>query len=141
MERALVAFVFLAVGACDCGDDGRGREPLREEPTEPDEPPPPAPPSRGEFRALPAEGAPAGRDRTVALFTGREVIVWGGHARDNQFETYLNSGAAYDPARDAWTALPTEQAPSARMDHTAVGTGFAMIVWGGRDGMAPLANG
>jgi hypothetical protein len=40
-----------------------------------------------------------------------------------------------------WTALPTEGAPTARYLHTAVWTGKAMIVWGGRGAGMPQVVG
>jgi len=55
------------------------------------------------------------------------MIVWGGRA----FEGSLADGAAYDPATDAWSPLPTDGAPPAREEPAAVWTGSRMIVWGG----------
>ncbi|HEX8947660.1 MAG TPA: hypothetical protein VF790_01790, partial [Dissulfurispiraceae bacterium] len=46
----------------------------------------------------------------------------------------FNTGGRYTPSTDAWAALPTVNAPSARVAHTAVWTGTEMIVWGGVDG-------
>jgi hypothetical protein len=56
------------------------------------------------------------------------MIVWGG---SDAFESYVNTGGAYDPATDTWTATSTANAPTARYQHTAVWTGSKMIVWGG----------
>jgi len=72
-------------------------------------------------------GAPAGRLRHTAVWTGSEMIVWGG---DTVF-SYLNTGGRYDPSTDSWTATSTTGAPDARTYHTAVWTGTEMIVWGG----------
>jgi hypothetical protein len=50
------------------------------------------------------------------------MIVWGGTAG--------SEGARYDPLVDRWELIAP--APlSGRVDHTAVWTGAAMIVWGG----------
>src|SRR6185369_1690019 len=62
-----------------------------------------------------------------ALWTGSEMIVWGGF---NVFT--LNSGARYNPATDAWTPTSTgANVPTTRRYHTAVWTGSEMIIWGG----------
>src|SRR5262245_1808053 len=73
-------------------------------------------------------GAPSARWLHTAVWTGSEMLVWGGSDRVG---SYLNTGGRYDPATDTWAALSTEGAPSARAYHTAVWTGTEMIVWGG----------
>jgi N-acetylneuraminic acid mutarotase len=79
--------------------------------------------------------APLARIEHTAVWSGSEMIVWGGvDASIN----YLNSGGRYDPATDSWTATSTTNAPTPRIAHTAVWTGSEMIVWGGYDGA--LAN-
>src|SRR6266478_2327377 len=73
--------------------------------------------------------APAGRYRHTAVWTGSEMIVWGGFNG-----SYLNTGGRYNPGTDSWTATSTTSAPAARYSHTAVWTGSQMIVWGGYNG-------
>ncbi len=73
------------------------------------------------FSGLPDETAGA-----VAVWTGAEMLVWGGSAG---FER--GSGWGYDPATDTWRQLSLEGAPSPRNRHAAVWTGREMIVWGG----------
>ena len=68
--------------------------------------------------------APSARSSHTAVWTGGEMIVWGG-------DFLLNTGGRYTPSTDSWTAVSTTNAPSARDDHTAVWTGSQMIVWGG----------
>ena len=68
------------------------------------------------------------RERHTAVWTGSEMIVWGGLAGG-----YLNAGGRYNPASNSWTAVSTTGAPAARSSHTAVWTGSEMIVWGGSD--------
>ena len=83
-------------------------------------------------------GAPLSRLGHTAVWTGTEMIVWGGRREilgpQSCEVTMLNSGARYDPAANTWTPLSTVGAPSARMGHTAVWTGSRMIVWGGQPG-------
>src|SRR5439155_15032133 len=65
----------------------------------------------------------------TAVWTGSEMIVWGGYT--SSIPHFLNTGGRYNPSTDSWTATSTTNAPDFRMDHTAVWTGSEMIVWGG----------
>ena len=67
--------------------------------------------------------APSSRYQHTAVWTGSEMIIWGGFPGAG--------GGRYDPDTDSWTATTTTNAPSARNNHTAVWTGSKMIVWGG----------
>jgi putative metal-binding protein len=72
---------------------------------------------------------PDPRDRHSAVWTGTEMIVWGGFDR---FSGHLNRGGRYDPSTDTWTPTTTAgTVPAGRALHTAVWTGAEMIVWGG----------
>ena len=73
---------------------------------------------------------PQPRSSHTAIWTGSEMVVWGGIGQD-VFSSMLNSGGRYDPATDSWTATNVADAPSPRDLHTAVWTGSEMIVWGG----------
>lgn len=81
------------------------------------------------WTAVPTNGAPAARASHTGVWTGSEMIVWGGYNG-----SYLNDGARYNPAGDSWTAVPTNGGPVARDYHTAVWTDSEMIVWGGYNG-------
>ena len=70
---------------------------------------------------------PSARYLHTAVWTGTEMIVWGG--RDDNGE--LGDGSRYDPAANTWTPVTNNNAPSARFYHEAVWTGTEMIVWGG----------
>ena len=71
--------------------------------------------------------APSRRYRHTAVWTGSEMIVWGGSAGGPGF----NTGGRYNPSTDSWTATSTTNAPERRDLHKAVWTGSEMIVWGG----------
>ena len=72
--------------------------------------------------------APTARSSHTAVWTGTEMIVWGGgDSNGNVF----NTGGKYNPSTDSWTATSTTNAPDARFVHTAVWTGSEMIIWGG----------
>jgi N-acetylneuraminic acid mutarotase len=81
------------------------------------------------WTATTTTNAPAGRDRHPAVWTGSEMIVWGGETATGP----LNTGGRYNPSTDSWTATSITNAPTARYLHTAVWTGSQMIVWGGED--------
>ncbi len=76
-------------------------------------------------------GAPSPRVSHTAVWTGTEMIVWGGLYNDYVVAYPLDTGARYDPATDTWTATSLDGAPAARFGHTAVWTGTEMIIWGG----------
>jgi hypothetical protein len=79
-------------------------------------------------------GAPAGRNFPAMVWTGKEVIVWGGTAS----LTY-NDGGRYDPVADKWSPLAST-ALSPRWHHAFTWTGKEMLIWGGTNGSA-LASG
>jgi hypothetical protein len=72
-------------------------------------------------------GAPSGRSEHTAVWSGSEMIVWGGELGSG----FSNDGGRYDPTSDSWTAVSASGVPVARFNHTAVWTGSEMIVWGG----------
>jgi N-acetylneuraminic acid mutarotase len=76
--------------------------------------------------------APSARSGHTAVWTGGEMIVWGGqgYGGPGGVTIYLNTGGRYDPGTDSWTATSTTNTPSARIGHSAVWTGSEMIVWG-----------
>ena len=88
------------------------------------------------WTATSTTNAPAARVGHTAVWTGSEMIVWGGLRRS----TYLNTGGRYNPGTDSWTATSTTNAPEARTWHTAVWTGSEMIVWGGWDDTPDLEH-
>src|SRR5438093_855387 len=71
--------------------------------------------------------APSARWIHTAVWTGSEMIVWGGFIDG----FIVNTGGRYNPSTDSWTATSTTGAPDRRFDHTAVWTDSEMIVWGG----------
>jgi N-acetylneuraminic acid mutarotase len=78
--------------------------------------------------------APNGRNNHSAVWTGSEMIIWGGSEFFNCCNTtYSNGGGRYFPATDTWVLTSTLNAPTPRGYHTAVWTGTQMIVWGGQD--------
>jgi hypothetical protein len=83
------------------------------------------------WTATSTTNAADGRNVHTAVWTGSEMIVWGGAAA---FPTLFNTGGKYNLSTDSWTATSITNAPAARHDHTAVWACNEMIVWGGYDG-------
>jgi N-acetylneuraminic acid mutarotase len=77
-------------------------------------------------------GAPSPRELHTAVWTGSEMIVWGGYFYDVS-DTLFDDGYRYDPATDSWSPTSTTGAATPRALHTAVWTGSRMVVWGGAD--------
>src|SRR5262249_41549057 len=81
------------------------------------------------WRTSLALNLPDARDSHTAVWTGSEMIIWGGGVGDPF--TPFNTGGRYNPSTDVWTATSTVHAPTPRGGHTAVWTGTEMIIWGG----------
>ncbi|MEM7157847.1 MAG: hypothetical protein AAF799_33715 [Myxococcota bacterium] len=130
MSRSLpiVCSLFASVAGCASTSSpahapGAGSE--SSSATEAESPPPVL-----RWRAMSADGAPVGREDHSAIWTGQEMIVWGGETRGGGNQP-LDSGARYVPAEDRWAPISSVGVPDRRNDHTAVWTGTEMIVWGG----------
>jgi hypothetical protein len=69
------------------------------------------------------------------VWTGTQMIVWGGSYYSGGFESRLNTGGRYNPAGDEWeNTSEGTPVPLGRNNHTAVWNGSRMIVWGGAIG-------
>ena len=81
---------------------------------------------------------PVGRYCHTAVWTGTEMVVWGGRITGTNY----NTGGKYNPVSDSWLTTSTgANCPSLRSDHTAVWTGTEMIVWGGGSGSSTNTGG
>jgi len=77
-----------------------------------------------------AAGAPSARYGHSAVWTGTEMVVWGGAGSSG----FSADGARYNPFTDTWVPVTSAGAPSARYGHAAVWTGSRMVVWGDENG-------
>ena len=87
-------------------------------------------PQTDSWAPLATTGAPSPRTQHTAVWTGSEMIVWGGTDGAALFDT----GARYNPSTNMWNPLSMNTAPDRRMNHTAHWTGTEMLIWGGVDG-------
>jgi N-acetylneuraminic acid mutarotase len=72
---------------------------------------------------------PPARHYHTAVWTGTEMIVWGGAGPG-----LPNDGWRYDPSSNTWSPVMVTGAPAARVYHTAIWKGTELIVWGGNTG-------
>ncbi len=86
---------------------------------------------------LPPEPANA----TSSVWTGRELIRWGGYVIDSttQKDTYLTTGFGFDPSSDTWSPIPP--APEARSDATGIWTGSEALFLFGHNGTKGYSDG
>ncbi len=87
--------------------------------------------------SMSAMSAPSARDLHRAVWTGTQMIVWGGS--DDLGPSI--GGGRYSSSTNSWQAVSTTAAPSARYFFSAVWTGSRMVVWGGNDGFGSLDSG
>ena len=86
-------------------------------------------PSSDEWSAMtPPPESFAPRELHSAVWTGSEMVIYGGH---NETST-LADGAAYDPQLDTWRIIKVKPKLPARYMHSAVWADGEMIVFGGR---------
>jgi N-acetylneuraminic acid mutarotase len=90
-------------------------------------------PSTDAWTSTTLVNAPSPRGGHSAVWTGTEMIVWGGG--------WMNDGGRYNPTTDTWKSLSTMNAPTPRSAHSAVWTGREMVVWGGDNSMGNLNDG
>lgn len=84
-------------------------------------------------------GAPVGTYWASGVWTGSELIVFGGRTCGFVTGCEVDSGGRYNPQTNKWATLPSNGAPSARHDHSGVWMGDRMLLWGG--GGAALNSG
>lgn len=117
--------------------------PRRHRPPATSSPAPPRPRPEtlpAEWRSLP-QAPVLGRSGNAAVWSGRELLIWGGTVGDDiRRRTFLDDGAALDPGADSWRGLA--RAPLSPRDVPATAwTGEELVVWGGEGRVSLLADG
>jgi hypothetical protein len=101
-------------------------------------------PQSDSWSSILSVGAPTGRYEHRAVWTGKEMIIWGGV---DSLGAVLGDGSRYNPSKDSWTAMTTVNVPSPRRRFTAIWTTTIsegdkmMIIWGGDDGTNLMDSG
>lgn len=83
---------------------------------------------------------PSPRVGHTAIWTGSEMIIWGGFSCIACANGELGTGARYNPSTDTWHQISTTNAPASRGNHSAIWTGTKMVVWGGENASPTLLN-
>ena len=78
-----------------------------------------------------AADAPVGAGFGSAVWTGTEMIVFGGRTCGFVTGCEVDTGGLYAPATDTWRPFASAGRPSARHFHSGVWTGDRMLIWGG----------
>ena len=86
-------------------------------------------PTMDSWTATSTTDAPSARWNHAALWSGSEMIIWGGTDQTN----YLRTGGRYKPNTDTWVPTAIPGTIPGRTSFTAVWSGSEMIVWGGVD--------
>ena len=97
-------------------------------------------PATDSWSPLNSVGSPSARSLATAVWTGSEMIVWGGYGSGGSGPLGLNTGGRYNPASDSWSPVPVTGAPSIRYAHSAVWSGTEMIVFGGVDNVTTFGD-
>ena len=98
-------------------------------------------PGADTWTATSTTNAPHGRYGHRTIWTGNEMILWGGYYFDTTGAHYLSTGGRYNPTADSWTATSTTNAPDARLYLSGIWTGIELIVWGGVNNGGNLNSG
>lgn len=97
-------------------------------------------PDSDSWSSVSTVNAPSPRSAHTAIWTGIEMIIWGGTGP----AANLNSGGRFNPASQQWnptSARTGSGVPSARQGHIAVWTGERMLIWGGHNQTGLLQDG
>lgn len=82
-------------------------------------------PETDSWRPISNKGAPSARYNPATVWTGEEMIVYGGNAGVD--------ARAYNPTTDSWRNLSLRDAPGLHVRGDAVWTGSEMLLWGRTD--------
>lgn len=83
-------------------------------------------PATATWRPISSVGAPTARSNMAAVWTGTEMIVWGGRSGSTQ------AGGRYNPTTDTWTAMTTMGGPTVDYKGSACAwTGAEMLIANG----------
>lgn len=90
-------------------------------------------PTNDTWTALPPLIVPPRRAGHTAVWTGKEMLIWGGYSHSGGVLptfSYFNQGFAYNLESNSWRLLPSSGL-SGRRTHSAVWSGEEMFIWGG----------
>lgn len=95
------------------------------------------------WTSITMQNAPAARSFHSGVWTGHELIVWGGCGGD-ACTTFYGDGGRFAPSETGgtWTPIAEQPALPPRRNHSAVVSNTLILIWGGRLGLSePLNSG
>jgi hypothetical protein len=93
-------------------------------------------PSANTWTTMATNGAPSARQYFTAVWTGSEMIIWGGGTNTAASSAFRNGGR-YRLSDNTWRPMNTNVAPEGVRGASAVWTGTRMVVWGGATQTSP----
>ena len=81
-------------------------------------------------------GVPISRTGHSAVWTGQQMIIWGGNSGGP-----VGDGALFNPLSNTWQPISTNNAPLARFNHAAIWSGTEMLILCGSTGSGEVASG
>ncbi len=84
-------------------------------------------PATDSWLPIATNNAPKPRLLHTAVWTGSEMIIWGGTGNGGSF----SDGGRYDPTANSWSPVTITDAPPKRYAHNALWTGSEMLIIGG----------
>lgn len=95
-------------------------------------------PSTNIWTNMSAVGAPSLRNNEAVVWSGKDLVVWGGIYSG----TTLGTGSVYSPATNSWFPVSMTNAPTARSSPHSASVGSNVVIWGGSDnGFVSLNDG
>jgi N-acetylneuraminic acid mutarotase len=95
-------------------------------------------PATNTWAAVTNTSAPSAREFHKAVWSGTEMLVFGGQ-EESLTSTPVNTGARYNPVANSWSAITTTSAPYLKMQ-AATWTGSFMLISGGNDNLYGVPN-
>lgn len=100
-----------------------------------------SPSGNGTWATTSNANSPGGRQNAMCVWTGAEMIVWGGFTSWGGVGGLSNAGGRFNPQSNTWAAMSTTNAPSPRRFSYVAWTGSEMFVWGGNSGSGGPGDG
>jgi N-acetylneuraminic acid mutarotase len=89
-------------------------------------------PTANTWTSVATVGAPARRVGHIAVWTGNEMVIWGGYYQETSSPpVYMIEGGRYNSITNSWTLFSVNDGPQGRADSVAVWTGRELLMWGG----------
>jgi hypothetical protein len=86
--------------------------------------------SSDQWLPMNSAGTPSARRSPIAVWTGTEMLIWGGEHGGAP----VDGGGRYNEGNDEWASISTMGAPSARSGAAWVWSGTELLLFGGRPG-------